>query len=330
MYCNIMETYIKFVQNNIIEYLKIMLELKFDRKIATELTKTYINSRYYGYDIDEETKNLSKATFNNLKLQYEKLVKKFPKKDDCALETFYLFKYICYIDGIKKDKTLEQIVEEISIRRVKKYDIQDKTDEEFKKTFLKRLISDDTRKKEFMKKFETDKFDIILKRNTNENKIFDVVMTHNLKFKEDFKEDAIERVFNTGIIAEDKLIVEYSLIAAHIAKDIIKGKFETKYIADYTISLLRKKRKNKQILNIIDNQIVLDRLVLKITYKQFIKHKYDIYDLMKRGYRFAVYVEKENNIDNSNLNMFKFILVAKEHPKQTKYSSKFKNVIITE
>lgn len=110
--------------------------------------------------------------------------------------------------------------------------------------------------------------------------------------------------------------------------DIIKGKFEKKYIIEYTSSLLKKKRKNKQILNIISNESVQNKIMLKIRYKEFLRNKYEVYDLMKRGYRFAIVVEKENNIDNANLNMFKFILVTKEHPKLDKYVNKLKNVII--
>ena len=116
-------------------------------------------------------------------------------------------------------------------------------------------------------------------------------------------------------------------MAVQIINDIVKGKFDKKYIINYTSSLLKKKRKNKQILNIIANESIQEKLVLKITYKSFLRNRFDVYDLMKRGYRFAIVVDSENNIDNSNLNMFKFILIKKEHPKLEKYMSELKNVI---
>ena len=149
-----------------------------------------------------------------------------------------------------------------------------------------------------------------------------------MKFKDIYKEEAIENVFNTGLISEDKLIIEYSLMAIYIANEVIKGRFNKKYFINYTSSLLKKKRKNNQILNIINNQAIQHNLVLKIQFDDFARNRFDVYDLMKKGYRFAIVVEKDNAIDNVNLNMFKFILVTKEHPKLEKYINQYKNVIV--
>lgn len=330
MYCNVLETYISFTEKNITEYLKMILEMNFDKKIVSDLVKAYIDSKYYGYNIDLANQKFSKEIFKNLKLKYESLLKKFPRKEAEITETFYLFKYIFYFEGLKKDKTTEQIAEEISQRRVKKYNYVTDNENAFKSELIKRVESDKSRRVEFLKQLDTDKFELIISKNHDFATFYDVELKHNIKFKEIFKEEAIENVFNSGMTAEDKLIVEYSLLAKQIANDILKGRFENTYFVEYTISLLKKKRKNKQILNIIDNQAALDKIVLKITYKQFMKNKYDIYDLMKKGFRFAVVVDSENNIDNTNLNMFKFILVTKEHPKLKKYMAKYKNVIATE
>lgn len=199
MYCNIMETYIKFTEQNILDYLKNILEEKFDRKIAVELTKTYINTRYYGYGNDGTIKSFSKVVYNSIKLQYEKLKRKFPKKDEIIAETFFLFKYIFYIDGLKKDKTIEQVANAVSIRRIKKYNKQKEQETKFVSEFIKRVESDNTRRKEFLKKFDTDKFDLVITKNSNLDFLYDVSMKSNLKFKEVFKEEAIEQVFNKRI-----------------------------------------------------------------------------------------------------------------------------------
>lgn len=330
MYCNIMETYVNFIEKNIFDYLKSIQEVNCDKKIATELTKTYINTRYYGYGLEKKEKSLSKCIFNNLKLQYDELNKKFPKKEKIIQDTFYLFKYIFYIEGIKKDKSLDEIVNEISTRRVKKYNLPEKTENTFKTKFKKRVESDISRKSKFLENFNSDKFELIIEPNENIKNIYDVTIKSNIKFKDIYREDALENVFNSGMVAEDKLIVEYSLMATHITRDILDCNFEKKYLINYTISLLDKKRKNKQILNILDNEAIQNKLIFKITYKQFIKNRYDIYDLMKRGYKFAVIINKDNNIDNTNLNMFSFILLTNEHPKKNKYLQKLKNVIITD
>lgn len=330
MYCNILETYISFTEKNIIEYLKLILGINYDKKIVSELTRTYIDSKYYGYNVDLSNKKFSKEIFKNLKLKYDNLLKKFPKREAEVTEVFYLFKYIFYFEGLKKDKTIDVLIEEISKRRIKKYNFIEENEPVFKAEFKKRVESDEEKRNKFIAEFNTEKFELIINKNNDYNTFFNVDLNHNIKFKEIFKEEAIENVFNSGLTAEDKLIVEYSLLANYVLKEVLKGRFENTYFADYAISLLKKKRKNKQILNIIDNQVALDKIVLKITYKEFIKNKYDIYDLMKKGFRFAVIVKEENNIDNTNLNMFKFILVTKEHPNLKKYMAKYKNIITTE
>ena len=97
---------------------------------------------------------------------------------------------------------------------------------------------------------------------------------------------------------------------------------------NYAATLLKKKRKNSQILNIISDPTIQEKLILKVTYEEFLKNKYEIYDLMKKGYRFAVVVENENDIYNANLNMFKYILISRDNPKIEKYIDKFKNIMI--
>lgn len=196
MYCNIMETYVKFTEKNILDYLKIILDVNYDKKIAVELTKAYINARYYGYN-QEELQKISKNVFNSLKLKYDKLKIKFPKKEKIVLETFYLFKYIFYIDELKENKTLEEVVDAINTRRINKYKIQKDTG--FKKQFAKRVEKDCLKRKEFLNKFNTEQFELIINNNIFIDNLYDVSIKNNIKFKDIFKEEAIESIFNKRV-----------------------------------------------------------------------------------------------------------------------------------
>lgn len=328
MSCNIMETYINFTQKNILSYLRIILQDKYDKKIASELTNTYIDARYYNYTIDDSTKILSKKIFKCLCKKEERLKEKFPKKQNIIVQTFYLFKYIFYIDGVKNDKAFSELIEEIYVRRIKKLGISKQSSENFKESFYKRVEEDNLRRTKFLKNFETDSFELVKHKYSLLKNTYNISLKSNVKFKDIYKEEAIENVFNTGLIAEDKLIIEYSLIAIYIANEVIKGRFNKKYFINYTPTLLKKKRKNNQILNIINNQAIQHNLVLKIPFMDFVKSRFDVYDLMKKGYRFAIIIEKDNCIDNVNLNMFKFILISKDHPKLEKYMNQYNNVIV--
>lgn len=328
MSCNIMETYINFTQKNILNYLRIILQDKYDKKIAADFTSTYIDARYYNYTVDDSTKVLSKKIFKCLCKKEKNLKEKFPKKQDIISQTFYLFKYIFYIDGVKRDKQINDFIQEIYNRRIKKIGITKESDDHFKEDFLKKVEQDNLRRSKFLKSFETESFELVKHKYNLLQNAYDISLKSNVKFKDIYKEEAIENVFNTGLIAEDKLIIEYSLIATYIVNEVIMGRFNKRYFINYTPSLLKKKRKNNQILNIINNQAIQDKLVLKLQFIDFARNRFDVYDLMKKGYRFAIVIEKDNSIDNINLNMFKFILVTKEHPNLEKYINQYKNVIV--
>ena len=44
-----------------------------------------------------------------------------------------------------------------------------------------------------------------------------------------YSTQAIENVFNSGLVAEDKLFVEYNLMSVEIIQDILKGNFKRQY-----------------------------------------------------------------------------------------------------
>lgn len=68
-------------------------------------------------------------------------------------------------------------------------------------------------------------------------------MKHNIKFPMIYSNQAIENVFDSGIIAEDKLQIEYNLISIEAIQDILKGNFKRQYIIEFEISLLKRKER---------------------------------------------------------------------------------------
>jgi hypothetical protein len=144
---------------------------------------------------------------------------------------------------------------------------------------------------------------------------------------------AIEKAFDSGIINEDKLIIEYYLTTTQIIKDLVNQNFKKQYIVEFTTTILKKQKKCKSLLNIISNSAIQDKLNLKIKYKEFLENKEQIYNLMRDGYRFAIVLDNsfEMNIQNiEKLSMFNFIIVSKNlenYEELMKYEDKIKNMI---
>ena len=96
----------------------------------------------------------------------------------------------------------------------------------------------------FLEKLESNDFLLQFERNKQNPDLFFVTIDHQINMPKQYSDEAIEKVFNTGIIAEDKLRVEYLLLSVVALKDILNGEFKDTYIAEFTSSLLEKKRED--------------------------------------------------------------------------------------
>ena len=137
-------------------------------------------------------------------------------------------------------------------------------------------------------------------------------MKYDIKFPLEYSEFAINKAFQTGIVNEDKLVVEYYLTVIQILKDIQKQNFRKKYIVEFAATLLKKPKKIKSILNIINNAAVQDKISLKIKYEDFLKNKQEVYDLMRDGYKITVILDNSfepNFKDIESLQMFEFVII---------------------
>ena len=137
-----------------------------------------------------------------------------------------------------------------------------------------------------------------------------------------------------GIINEDKLIIEYILLATVCINDIAKGNFWTKYIVNFASTLLKKQGKLKQTLKVLNNAAIQDKVFLKILYSDFEENKEYIYDLIKDGFRFAIIIDDTFSPSKTNykkLSVFKYLLVpgnSKNYEDVRENEKKLTNTII--
>ena len=125
----------------------------------------------------------------------------------------------------------------------------------------------------------------------------------------------IENVFNSGLISEDKLFVEYNLISVEVIQDILRGNFKRQYIIEFNTNLFNKSRKLASLLKIINNSAVQDKINFKITYKEFLKNKENIYELMRNGFKFAVILDDSFEPQYANferLNAFYYTIASRK------------------
>ena len=235
-----------------------------------------------------------------------------PKNKKLIEDMGLFFYYILYFDKISYRVDTEEIVEKLYKIRKR---ILKKDNPEFKKDFYNAYRIYTNRKNQFLTTFDTDKFILKIADYEGTNNANRVVLRYIIEEPTLYNTQAYETAFSEGVVSEDKLFVEYYLITTQVIQDILKGNFKKQYIVEFNPSLLKKNRKLNQLLEIINNSAIQDKVNIRIEYADFIKNKDKVYDLMKNGYRLAIVLDNTFEPEYSNfqrLNAFNYILASKK------------------
>lgn len=322
---NILEEYIKFEKSNIKKLAKSVLSDLYEEESFDKLLNAYIENRYYNFYNDKHD-NLEDNIFEHLKDVLDKLFEGASEESKNKYSQMYvLFNYILCFDEVNiiKDKTLVRLLCDY------RYELTNLKDEIFKSNISKLIATSKKKREEFFEYFHSD--DFYLERNTtSRDNIVDIVLDYNINFSKLYSDYAIERVFNSDTINEEKLLVEYYLITEVIIKDIRECIFDKYYLLEFTSSLFENKELLTKLLNISSNDCFKSQAVLKVTYNDFTKYGNSIKDLIKAGYKLAIIVNDEEIIEDDFvlLSIFEYIIVKKDskYCKNKDYSDKIVSI----
>ena len=296
MSCNIVNEYVDFSRKSIKKYVKTILERYYDQDIFDDLINAYINTRYYDmYDRVDKRFKVNIVYYLKKSLENIKNDEAYKNK---AKYMFQTFKYILYFDSVIECDSVRPLIHEIYEYRSK----LELIDEDFESKIYNMLKDDLLAKQNFINSFNDKNFSIDYVKV--EKQIFDCNLVHNIKFSKIYSDYAINKVFNSKEIGEQKLFVTYSLLGCKVLQDIIKGNFTKKYLVDYEISL-KNKPKKKKLLNIIDNDIVKEKVFLKISFADFIQNKEEVYSLTKAGFKIAIILDDSFALEYENIMLLK-------------------------
>lgn len=323
MSINVINEYIHFSKKCINKYIKKIMDRKYDSDIFEELINTYIDARYhdlYPHQYKQYTTNiayyLSKKT-----LELTKDESKTEKEKKNIKDMFSLFEYILYFDNVVDCESAKETISKLNKARIEKFKINE-TD--FEKIFFEDLKQDLLKKKQYINNFDNKDFNITYKK-TNLTNVFNTNIEYNLKFPKIYSKYAIDNVFKSKDINENKLFVLYPIVTTKILLDIINCDFKKKYLVDYSISLNEKEKKIKRLYSIIDDDIAKEKIIIKINFKDFIKEKQSFFEYMKQGFNYAIILDDSYEFIVENvelLKFFRYIIVNKNH----KYFDKFSNL----
>lgn len=294
---NIIAKYLDFSLKTLTKYFKLIFKSKLKIKEIQVIIKKYQEIRYYNY-YNENNLQIKQSINNNLKNNLKEFIS-FSKYNQKELKLLTNLIYnILTLDNIQDEKNMYLTINNILSLYYQLYNKELDTKEE-----LINLIRDNKKRKiNYLKSFKTNKF--MVKYEKLNNKIYYATLEYNINFPSIYSNFAIKRVYNSEVINEQKMFILYNLITLKILNGLINYDFKNKYIVTYPISLLSKEDKNKRFLNLIDNDILKDRVLIEFDYNLYLEYKDYVMDLIQNGFHFVIYFQDKYEFDDIEIKRF--------------------------
>lgn len=325
---NLMDVYLSFTERKIKKYMKLIFNQYYDENIVNEYLRTYINARYYNIiNIEKPARAFYLRILDELNYKEDTLMEKCEKEAESLSEKQQrlkvistvkeVFGYILFFDNVRNIENFKTIgsIKEIVAKALavasEAYGFKVPKDAEDK--IYKEIKSDLLSKDLFLDKFDTDEFMLNFENSELRDDLFFVELLYNVKMPMQYSSQAVAQVFSEGIIAEDKLQVEYLLLSIIVIRDIVNGSFKDTYIVEFAPTLFKKKQKLDSLLSIIDNQALQSEISLNIMYSDYIKNKKSVFEYTKKGFNFTITLDNsiQSIEDVEELKMFKIVIAQK-------------------
>lgn len=326
---NIIDTVMNIKKEELNELIDAMI--KHDKTYSKEtrikevFITTYVDAKYYNYYGDKEINYSGKS----LTLKIQKIIKetanelikdyrgKDMKHDDIVDAYTNVFLIIASLEQGRDSITELKVRNEFYKKEIMKYfdELDDKQVE---------LLVDEIREIQkyyadiidyFIKKLETDMFNLILNKLTTRNNMYGLVLEHNIAFSKVYSEYIIDKIYTEGIIAEDKMSVLLTLLSVQLIKDMLMAKFDQKYILYLPETLYTKERKFKGLLRMIDDEYAKNNVIILIAFADLLKNKAIVKEIRRMGYRFAIVFDKTVEIadkDRGNIYIADYVFINKK------------------
>lgn len=281
---NIAQDYIDFIQKKYKKILAIKLGKNYVAKTTTLFLKDYINVRYYE-NIDLQQVDLKETILE--RLGDLKLLLSRSKNTNSLDKIITCFDIIFYLDNVNRDVNINSCL--LNLEDQEKQEII----EIFKEVEQKR--------NKYFSLSEDSKFKLAEQTLGIIKKIKLTSLSYDIKFSKLFSDYAIEKAYNYGIIDEDKLYVEYTMVAMKILMDKFNNENIPHYIIEFNTNLLGKNKKLLKLLNIIDNPLIKEHVSIKISYSDYLKYMDSIQELIKKDFHISIVMDNEFICDKAHL-----------------------------
>lgn len=301
----IIDNYIKFVEDFLTDYYKLLLGKNYNKKYISPFINKYISVRYYNNTIYSRGYSFSERINKELKNIAEELIISEKEREDYIKKIFTLFGYILYIDDCDSCENINSLIRTL---------IEEETSlvEDEDKDLLKKLISNFKKsKEEFLNLFNLKNFNLTKKRIGYN--LYKVSINHNCDISKLYSEYAINKAFNSGTVVENKIYLTYVLLSGEVLKNVLDMNYNTNYIVDFSESLFTKDKKINKYLNALSNELVMSHISIKITYSEYIKNMDIVNGMIREGFSICLELDDSFINDIKILDIFSYVIVYEKY-----------------
>jgi len=333
---NIIDKFVSIKIEEINEIINIFVD---DRKlqvneptIKNTFMSHYIEAKYYNFYGTEDYSNHKKQSLkiekyllevaNKLKNKYKGSDIKYSEKVDKYLN---IFNIISNLEQANKSISDKRVKEEYYKKEITKYTKIHNWDTNKIKISISNILKIQRNYigivEYLLKKLETNMFELHFNKVKTKKNMFGISLEHNITFGKVYSDYIIEKTYNEGVIAENKILILLNLLSIRIVRDMIESNFDKEYIVYIPKSLYSKVKKLEKILRIIDDSQAKDSIKILVEFSNLNAYKAIIKKLKKDGYNFVVSIGVNTNIDQKSypyINLVEHVFVDKNIPNVVK------------
>lgn len=327
---NILEKVMYIKTTEVSELIEILNKREKPKPNESSIKKTFLNAyidgKYYNYcgDVNAEynsknmTSKMSEIITNVAKelikeketdLKYQEKVRKYEK----------LFTVVLYLEQAFL------IEEDIQTKRENYYNkiVKKLGNDYYTESILKSIIDDSIKLQKTYKgmikcsfeKLDTNMFELDLENTLSKSKkIYAALLKHNIAFSKVYSDYIVDKTYQEGIVAEDKIQVLLTLLLRQISMDMLDGSFNKKYVIYIPNTLYTKEKKFYNMLKTFDDEFAKNSIIMLINYNELSDNSKLIKDCVKNGYHFAVDLENVEKVkvkDNKVIGIMDYIFMGR-------------------
>ena len=254
---------------------------------------------YDSKNMVSKIEKLMEQTGEYLKKSYQGKDSKFNEKVEKFTKIFMLLPYL------EKNSSTDM--------RTRKENFKKKIYQTFKKEYLSEAEAtkaaneivktqkayENTRKYLF-DKLATNTFKIKYIKVKDE-KMYGVDLDHNINFSKIYSDYIVDKTYQEGIVAEDKVFVLANMLLMEIVNDMLESDFSKKYLLYIPESLYEKEVKLNQLFDLLNDEYAKYAIRILVKYDEIDGNKTIIKNLIKEGFQFVIYFDKKDVLKEKDL-----------------------------